>query len=423
MLEIPASAWTGPPFPAEAEGGDLSSPECDRIIDWGLFATRILLGAALAVMMIARMPRDFSLLIGVAALAVVEIGNFAIVLPLILRRSPASRIHGLWLDTLSLMGTGGGIAILLSTGYSPAGAEILWNNFWPVYGVLIVAAAFHLSARKMFVYSGFLTSFFLLAQIIAFPIDSTVIDHLPIRALFLVVFGILLAGFAAELQRRQVRVEHGLRVLHEQSFDTIVLLATIVEARDDTTGEHLQRMQRYSRVLARSLGLSPDMVDAISEASLIHDVGKAWTPEYILNKPGPLTPDERRIMERHVIDGERLLGNRPAYEVHRQVARSHHERWDGCGYPDRLSGDDIPLGARIVAVADVYDALTSERPYKPAWSSRRAAVEIRRQMGKQFDPEIALTFLRLLETGVFGYVVDGEERSNLPARRSGLRSA
>jgi hypothetical protein len=401
-------AWAGGEFATESEASGIALPADDRFIDWVLFYTRIVFGLSLAMLMMLRSPADYSLLIGLFSLAIVEIGNFVIVLPLVLRRSPTSRTRGLLIDTVSLLLTGSGIALLISTGYSNAGAEVLWENFWPVYAVLVIVAAFHLSAKRMLSFTFFLTAFFSAAQLTTFPLDSEIVHSLPIRALFIVVFGLLLAGFASELQRRKARVEQSVRELHDQSFDTILLLATLVEARDDTTGRHLQRMQSYCTAMARELGLSEEMVETIGEASLIHDVGKAWTPEYILNKPGPLTAEERRVMERHVIDGERLLGSRAAYQVHRQVARSHHERWDGAGYPDRLAGEDIPLGARIVAVADVYDALTSKRPYKHAWSSRSAAHEIWKESGKQFDPEITAAFFRLLEAGTFGFV-DGED--------------
>lgn len=405
------NAWTGSAFTSGSDAAVFSSPADERFVDFGLFYTRIVLGFSLAAMMIARAPADLSLAIGLASLLMVELGNVIFVLPLVLRRCSGSRTRGLLIDTLALLFTGGGIAVLLSTGYSAAGARVLWDEFWPVYAVLLIVAAFHLSSRKTLVYTFFLTLYFATVQLISFPEGSELLDRLLIRALFLIVFGLLLAGFASELQRRKSRVEQGVRVLQDQSFDTIVLLATLVEARDGTTGEHLQRMQHYCRMIAAELGLSDDMVATIGEASLIHDVGKAWMPEHILHKPGPLNAEERRIMERHVIDGERLLGNRAAYKVHRQVARSHHERWDGAGYPDRLAGEAIPLGARIVAVADVYDALTSERPYKRAWSSRRAAQEIQKASGKHFDPEIAAIFLRLLETGKFGFIHGKDERA------------
>jgi HD-GYP domain-containing protein (c-di-GMP phosphodiesterase class II) len=129
-------------------------------------------------------------------------------------------------------------------------------------------------------------------------------------------------------------------------------------------------------------------------AAILHDVGKMHVPDSILQKPGPLTPEERAVMEGHTIAAERILANRPFYAPARRVARSHHENWDGSGYPDKLAGDSIPLEARVVHLVDVYDALVNARPYKEAWPHERAVDFIRDQTGRMFEPTIVEAFLR-----------------------------
>jgi len=186
-----------------------------------------------------------------------------------------------------------------------------------------------------------------------------------------------------------------------QSYlESIARLAAAAEARDHTTGEHLKHLQDSVRLLAEALGLDDETTGQVVVASQLHDVGKITVPDSILLKPGPLTPQEREIVQRHTVDGEQLLTGR-MLDVARQVARSHHERWDGTGYPDRLAGEDIPFPARIVAVADVYDALVSERPYKQAWPAEQAYREICREAGAHFDVKVVGAFRELWRAGAF----------------------
>lgn len=126
----------------------------------------------------------------------------------------------------------------------------------------------------------------------------------------------------------------------------------------------------------------------------MHDVGKIRIPDRILKKSGPLTKKEWAVMQTHTVVGEKILGDRPFYQTPREIARSHHERWDGTGYPDGLHGETIPLPARIVTVADVFDALTHARPYKPAWSVEKTVTEMKRMSGKVFDPMILDVFFK-----------------------------
>lgn len=176
------------------------------------------------------------------------------------------------------------------------------------------------------------------------------------------------------------------------------LAADLTRARDADTGVHLDRVSRYTRLIARSLalegGLPEGFVEDLPVLASAHDVGKLAIPDHVLLKQGPLDPAERDVMEGHVRSGIAVveglirafdLGASPRIAMLRNVVRSHHESLDGTGYPDRLKGDAIPLEARIVAVADVFDALTTERPYKRTWSPEAALAFLAERQGTRFD--------------------------------------
>jgi putative two-component system response regulator len=180
-----------------------------------------------------------------------------------------------------------------------------------------------------------------------------------------------------------------------QERETIFCLAKAAEYRDPETGAHIIRMAHYSRHIARVLGLSMEQQELLLEAAPMHDIGKVGTPDLILLKPGKLTPDEFSIMKQHAVIGYEVLNaaSSQMLKVAAEIARTHHEKYDGSGYPRGLKGDDIPLFGRIVAVADVFDALTSERPYKKAWSIEQATQLIREGAGAHFDPTCVEAFL------------------------------
>ncbi len=186
---------------------------------------------------------------------------------------------------------------------------------------------------------------------------------------------------AAEVQRATADILN-----REQ--DTVIRLCKAAEFRDPTTGAHIQRMARYSRLIADELTHDAAFCSAIFEAAPMHDVGKLGTPDHILLKPGKLTPEEYKVMQEHARIGWTILkdGASPVLHLAAQIAYAHHEKFDGSGYPVGLAGDAIPLGARIVAVADVFDALTHARPYKPAWDIEQASAYVRGNRGTQFDP-------------------------------------
>jgi putative two-component system response regulator len=177
--------------------------------------------------------------------------------------------------------------------------------------------------------------------------------------------------------------------------DTAGRLATAAQFRDPETGAHLQRMSHYAKLVAVNLGLSEKEQDAILQAAPLHDVGKIGIPDHILLKPGRLDEQEMAIMRTHAAIGAAILkdASSPLMQHAAAIALSHHEKYDGSGYPQGLKGDSIPLYGRIVAVADVFDALTSSRPYKAAWSFERAVDWLRENSGSHFDPACVEAFL------------------------------
>jgi HD-GYP domain-containing protein (c-di-GMP phosphodiesterase class II) len=193
------------------------------------------------------------------------------------------------------------------------------------------------------------------------------------------------------------RVRERTKELHEANLDAIYMLALASEAKDQDTGEHLRRIQGLTRTLATELGMHDHEAEELGRASILHDVGKMHVPDAILKKPGKLTPDEMATMQEHTVAGERILGENPYFSVARKIARSHHENFDGSGYPDRVAGEKIPVEARIVHLADVFDALTSPRVYKAAWTPAEATDFIRGAGRHMFDPEVVKAFESALQ--------------------------
>jgi PAS domain S-box-containing protein/putative nucleotidyltransferase with HDIG domain len=187
------------------------------------------------------------------------------------------------------------------------------------------------------------------------------------------------------------------RELDEARAEMLALLAIAVEYRDDETFQHTERVGVIAAELAARLGLRPDKVERLREAALLHDVGKIAIPDCVLLKPGSLSVEEQRVMESHTALGARMLArsSSPVLQMAAVIAATHHEWWNGAGYPSGLAGERIPLVGRVVAVADVFDALTHERPYKPAWPLSQAIARIRSASGLQFDPAVVEAFLTL----------------------------
>jgi putative nucleotidyltransferase with HDIG domain len=193
---------------------------------------------------------------------------------------------------------------------------------------------------------------------------------------------------AATLGWRSAAVE-----IAQRQRDGMVALARGAEAKDTDTGDHVVRVQLLAEELARATGVDAERAADIGWSAMLHDVGKLHVPDRILLKPGPLSADEWAIMRRHPVWGAEILAQGDGFEVARRIARWHHENIDGSGYPDGLRGERIPLEARIVRIADAFDAITHQRPYKPARGIEWALDELARCAGTQFDPELARLFI------------------------------
>ncbi|MFH1875798.1 MAG: HD domain-containing phosphohydrolase [Candidatus Omnitrophota bacterium] len=206
-----------------------------------------------------------------------------------------------------------------------------------------------------------------------------------------------------EYQRKVDKAYEKLRDAYAQIKNSyaemIFRFALIAEYKDESTGSHLVRIADYCTEIARGLGLSREEIEELRYASPMHDVGKLVIPDAILKKESGLTPEEREVMKRHTTLGADVFkdSRQPILKIARLVSLTHHERFDGTGYPQGLKGTEIPLFGRIVALADVFDALTSERPYKKAYDFNEAIKIVKEQSGKQFDPAVLRAFLGRIE--------------------------
>src|SRR3954451_19624412 len=323
---------------------------------------------------------DFTRVVGLVALAAV--GFFAP--SLVLANVPANE----WLSYLiaaSLVGAiVGGSFVLIKPG-SPLGIVAAVVNVFAVAAIgslfgayyhqlvllLVLVVAAHAIVHG--IYPG-LVAASLGAFLVPFvmqagqPINAT--D--PIYALIYLTGAALVPWTAGKLaQRRASALRTQLEVTTSTEREAVMALARAAEAKDHSTGDHVVRVGEIASSLALRSGMSPTEAEDVGFAAMLHDVGKLHLPDSILQKPGALTAEEWEIVKQHTIWGERILGSSAGFELARRIARWHHENFDGTGYPDQLRGASIPLAARIVRVADVFDALASARPYKEAWSRER----------------------------------------------------
>ncbi|MCH1931812.1 two-component system response regulator [Shewanella sp. A25] len=224
------------------------------------------------------------------------------------------------------------------------------------------------------------------------------IDYIPKPISPPIVLARVRTHLALYDQNRELeeKVRERTQNLTETRLEIIKRLGRAAEFRDNETGMHVIRMSHYSSILAQALGMPKEWCQRLEEAAPMHDIGKIGIPDRILLKPGKLDSEEWEMMKRHTIYGAEILGNHSSelLEMAKLIAVSHHEKWDGSGYPYGLKGQDIPLEARIVALADVFDALTTERPYKEAWTVEQALDYITEQSGKHFDPDLVVLFKR-----------------------------
>jgi len=247
------------------------------------------------------------------------------------------------------------------------------------------------------------------------PFDAV---ELSLRITTLLQTRFLQVELAEQNRLLETTVQQRTEDLAQAEIDATECLALAAEFRDDATGHHTQRVGQTAALLADHLGLDAARVTLIRRAAPLHDVGKIGVPDAVLLKPGKLTDEEFEVMRRHAEIGARILGRHrsPLLQLAAQIALTHHERWNGAGYPHQLAGDAISLEGRIVALADVFDALTHARPYKPAWPAGHALAEIKRQSGRQFDPALVAVFLELAGTDRMpdGVLAGARESTGLP---------
>lgn len=230
------------------------------------------------------------------------------------------------------------------------------------------------------------------------PMDPTEVD-LRIRNLLETRF--LHLALAEHNRSLEATVQERTRELEESRSEMLERLANMVEFRDDDTGQHTRRVGELAERLAAELQLPAAHIRLIRRAAPLHDIGKVAIPDAILHKPGRLTPEEFEVMKTHTTVGGGILagGQSEMMVLAEQIALAHHERWDGGGYPRGLRGEEIPLPARIVGLADFFDALSHDRPYRKAWTPERIWEEIERESGRHFDPEIVEAFRRVQGRG------------------------
>ena len=233
------------------------------------------------------------------------------------------------------------------------------------------------------------------------PVDSVELKARIKSLLKVKAYNDTIRDYQKSLETEVNRKTSELRAAYEQikavTFETINKLSKAAEYLDDSTATHLQRISRYAEVIAKELKLDQETVESILYASPMHDVGKIGIPDHILMKPGKLTPEEWEIMKTHTVIGGKILegSEQKLIRMAETIALTHHEKWDGTGYPKGMKGPEIPVVGRITAIADVFDALTSRRPYKEAFSFSKSLLIIKESRGTHFDPEIVDVFLGL----------------------------
>lgn len=247
-----------------------------------------------------------------------------------------------------------------------------------------------------------------IAAQIAFAHGVVVAVAAPLLSLALGTLGTFILGYALEGRQRRRAAAYGhalelevaarTRELRTTQLEVLQRLSQAAEQRDNETGLHLKRMSLLCGRLARATGIVEAEAEEIEQASLLHDIGKIGIPDGILHKPGKLTADERAVMERHTTIGAELLAGSTSQllRVAESIARTHHEHWDGAGYPAGLIAEQIPLAGRIASICDVYDALLTARPYKPAWTVEAALTHIEDGRGRHFDPDLVNCFAALI---------------------------
>jgi CHASE2 domain-containing sensor protein len=243
----------------------------------------------------------------------------------------------------------------------------------------------------------------------------------PLASLAVSAIGTVTASYLAERRLRRTVSEHNLQLeqavrertaeLKETQLEVVFRLARAAEWRDEDTGEHVERIGEMCERLALAAGMTLEQAETLRHAAVLHDVGKIGVPDRVLLKPGKLDAAEWAVMKTHAEIGAAMLAgsNSPLVQLAEIIARTHHERWDGSGYPNGLRGDEIPLAGRICAICDVFDALRSARPYKESWPAPKAIDEMLRQRGRHFDPELCDLFLEQVVPTLGDLPVDADD--------------
>ena len=301
-----------------------------------------------------------------------------------------------------------------TTGSEPmSGAEVQANAIWTalhddpltpapgwlaVVAIVLCAGVAPLASLRFRVFGATLVALgvgaaYLVVAQLAFDSGTVVVVSYPLAAWVLGTLGMVAGNYAAAAAERNAFS----RQLQVSQLEMIQRLAQAIESRDAETGEHTRRIGILCRRLALHIGFSDADARALMHASVAHDIGKIGIRDDILLKPGPLDPDEWETMKTHTTIGAQLLSgsDNPLVQMARTIAITHHERWDGEGYPRGLRGEEIPLAGRICAIVDVYDALLSQRSYKQSWDSEEVLAEISRGSGTRFDPALVAAFLEL----------------------------
>jgi putative two-component system response regulator len=231
------------------------------------------------------------------------------------------------------------------------------------------------------------------------PFDVQTVQHRVRQALERGRIAADLDEAAAALRRHNAELVEARQETRRAYLEAVMRLSRAVEYKDDAAPAHVMRMSRYAGLLGQALDARPEWIDDLACATPLHDIGKVAVPDAILRKPGPLTADERRIVETHTTSGAAILDGVSAdvLKLAHEIVLTHHERWDGTGYPRRLAGADIPLSGRIVAVADAFDAIATDRVYRKALGFEAAVLEIRRGAGSAYDPQVVEAFSSQLE--------------------------
>lgn len=266
------------------------------------------------------------------------------------------------------------------------------------------------------------------------PVGSTLLFNLRghiVNMLALIPLGLLIAVLFRDIGYTGVILLFGPLLIARHAFtlytqmrttyvETIQSLSKAIDAKDRYTKGHSERVARYSVAVARHMKLPEQQIEALEYMAILHDTGKIGISDRVLNKPGKLEMEEFEAMKKHPLIGEKIIEDIKFLAESRKVVRHHHERWDGLGYPDGLKGEDIPLGARIIAVADAFDAMTSDRPYRRALPVEAAMRELKRCAGTQFDPKVVRAFLEVFPTlGIVSPATDPElDKPNLEVKKS-----